>query len=77
MIQLTGLRSGYMIEITAREFFCGALGMSTGLRIAKQITDDQFTRVMEGVRQRYNIPMEDAKEMIVKLDEEFEKDSRT
>ena len=66
-----------MTEITAREFFCGALGMSTGLRISKEITDDQFTKVMEGVRQRYNIPMEDAKEMIVKLDEEFEKDSMT
>jgi len=77
MIQQTRLRSGYMIELTAREFYCGALGMSTGLRIADQITDEQQVKVMEGVRQRYNIPMEEAKELIIKLDAEFEKDAQT
>jgi len=77
MIQIVRLGNGYMIELTAREFFCGALGMTTGLKLGNKVTLEEMSKVMEGVRQRYNISVEEAKDMVIKLDEEFEKDAQT
>jgi len=63
------------MEITAREFFCGAMGVSLGLKMYDHADWEQVTKVMEGVRQRYNIQPEEAKELLEQLNREFDKDA--
>jgi len=63
------------MEITAREFFCGAYGLSRGVTIDRDYPKEKFNQVMEGVAVRYEIPIKDAHELCELLEKEFARDA--
>ena len=65
-----------MIELTAREFMCGAIGLAIGHGMNNNIPMEEIMKVLHKTAERYLISKEDVDAIMTELDKEFAKDSR-
>ena len=64
------------LELTAREFFCGAIGLSVGNAMHTNLPMSELMKVLHKTAERYLIPKEDVQAIMDALDKEFGKDAK-
>lgn len=70
------VRNMRILPLTAKEFLCGAIGLSVGNAMNKDISMESLMQVLYKVAERYMISKEELKEMMDELDAEFGKDAK-
>ena len=65
------------MELTAREFLCGAIGLSVGNGMNNNIPMSEIMKVLYKTAERYLISKEDVDAIMDALDKVFGKDAKT